>query len=136
MSEERRKKVDRFCQELEQWARLVAEKDEGFERDWQNVTRYIHKSCLLDRMLYGGEAPSQTPCPVHEGRWSGLHMWGTKLCDDGLWHVEWTGREGTRTGAPEDKMLKEWRDAGCRCARHRCGCTTGWNVDSACGCVQ
>lgn len=32
----------------------------------------IKKSCLLDRLLYGGEPLSQTPCPLHKGQWSGL----------------------------------------------------------------
>lgn len=33
----------------------------------------IKKSCLLDRLLYGAEPLSTTPCPLHKGQWSGLH---------------------------------------------------------------
>lgn len=33
----------------------------------------ISKSCLLDRLLYVGEPLSATPCPLHKGKWSGLH---------------------------------------------------------------
>lgn len=40
----------------------------------------ITKSCLLDRLLYAGEPLSTTPCPLHKGKWSGLHP---KLCPHG-----------------------------------------------------
>lgn len=31
----------------------------------------VVKSCLLDRLLYCGEALRTRPCPEHQGRWSG-----------------------------------------------------------------
>ena len=87
----------------------------------------VGKSCLLDRMIYGGEKPSQTPCPVHQGRWSGIHAgWpGYRL-----WRDSENGPvdEGP---SPVSKQCQEWYDAGCRCFQHSCGCTTGWQPEEA-----
>ena len=89
----------------------------------RNVIEFaIEKSCLLDRMIYGGEQPSQTPCPVHKGRWSGIQFgW-----PDGVWS----------DGKPieEASHLRKYYDEGCRCYQHKCGCTTGWQPDEHCGC--
>lgn len=86
----------------------------------------ITKSCLLDRMIYGKEQPSQTPCPVHKGKWSGIHF----IWPGSVWH----NIDGTTRPATPDKMVQEWYDQGCRCAYHKCGCTTGWQPDEHCGC--
>ena len=82
----------------------------------------IGKSCLLDRLIYCGEEPSQTPCPVHQGAWSGIHLgWPGQRWSDGR-------------PVPVAPRLAEWVAAGCRCYQHKCGCTTGWQPDEHCGC--
>lgn len=74
--------TDKYCSALGVWADLleVREKELGvepmpgspsFAKARRVVELAIFKSCLLDRMMYGGEQPSQTPCPVHAGFWSG-----------------------------------------------------------------
>jgi len=122
----------RFCTTLDEWAGLMikAKIDRGvdesrqFEQSWREVRMAITKSCLLDRVLYHHEQPSQTPCPVHKGIWAGCHVgWPGQLWSDGK-PVE------------IDTMLQEWHDAGCRCHLHSCGCTTGWNPDEHCGCGE
>jgi hypothetical protein len=127
----------KVCEAIELWAKIQMEREEGeknqpFTHAWSEVYwRGISKSCLLDRMLYGGEKPSQTPCPVHKGRWSGIHMWGSRLMPDGLYHVIGHGLKGEVDAGPEHESLKAERDAGCRCFQHSCGCTTGWQPEVA-----
>jgi len=85
----------------------------------------IRKSDLLARLIYGKErGPSQTPCPVHQGSWSGCHSgWPGSV---------WVNAEG-ETPMDIEPRLQEWWDAGCRCATHRgSSCTTGWNPDEHC----
>ena len=121
-----------ICNVLAQWAEAaeVSSPRAGIGR------LAIAKSDLLNRLIYGGErGPSQTPCPVHEGHWSGCHF-------------GWPGAEnvgfmpsgfGAIIGSPPrevEPMLQEWWDAGCRCATHKGStCTTGWNPDEHCGCA-
>jgi hypothetical protein len=133
----------RFCAALIEWAGLKEDSErpylaEGetprFANAWSEVHLQITKSCLLDRMLNCDESPSKTPCPVHQGKWSGIHMWGSREIE-GRWHTVWVGRDGERLGDAETSGLAEWRARGCRCFKHRCGCTTGWQPDEHCGCV-
>src|ERR1041385_1118018 len=70
----------------------------------------IWKSDLLNRLIYAAEMPSQTPCPVHKGKWSGCHF--------GWPGSTWVGidpKTGERTEKPADvePRLQEWWDAGC-----------------------
>lgn len=91
----------------------------------------VVKSDLLNRLFYGNErGPSQTPCPVHEGRWSGIQF-------------GWPGQEWehvkTRERRPVevDPKLQELYDQGCRCWQHKGSqATTGWQPDEHCGCVE
>lgn len=85
----------------------------------------VCKSDLLNRLIYGGErGPSQTPCPVHQGHWTGCHS--------GWPGSEWVG-VGRSWAMEVDPRLQEWWDAGCRCSTHRgSNCTTGWNPDAHC----
>jgi hypothetical protein len=133
-----------FCDALIQWANLREEAERAadpeahrFSSAWSEVHLQIIKSCLLDRMLNGDEKPSATPCPVHKGRWSGIHWFGTRQID-GRWHrVSIRIKDGAEiVGEPEHDGLAEWRAAGCRCFMHKCGCTTGWQPDEHCGCVK
>lgn len=116
----------RFCLAMREWALVVVERerqdratdfrvvaDSPFERAWTLVEKEIRKSCLLDRTIYNGEHRSRTPCPVHLGRWSGLHFWAS---------------------LSEEPTLRDWHARGCRCYMHSCGCTTGWQPDANCGC--
>jgi hypothetical protein len=68
---ERSLPVSEFCAKFNQWAELLAEKDEYFAEAWQTVFCAIDHSNLLWRLLYAGENLRSTPCPVHKGRWSG-----------------------------------------------------------------
>lgn len=105
------------CNALAQWAVATGQ-----------PTTLISKSDLLSRLIYGRErGPSQTPCPVHQGKWSGCHV--------GWPGQEWQSADGTAPIDTEPK-LQEWWDAGCRCATHTgSSCTTGWNPDEHC-CLQ
>ena len=114
-----------FCNALDEWAKLMdkANDGRGFGQSWRVVRTAIGKSCLLDRVIHRGEKPSQTPCPVHKGIWSGIQFgWPGSKWSDG-------------TPMKESPHLRAWVDAGCRCSMHRCGCTTGWQPDEHCGCV-
>ena len=129
-----------YCNSFQTWVRLMTEREEDVDSSddtrqfataaW-TIELAVHKSCLLDRMIYGGEYPSKTPCPVHKGRWSGCHG-------------PWPGDKGTtiRNGEPEtielqpSRQCQEWYDQGCRCFQHSCGCTTGWQPDEHCGCLE
>lgn len=88
----------------------------------------ISKSCLLSRLIYGGEHPSKTPCPVHKGTWVGIHF--------GWPGDNWVDGKGNKTPVEVSPMLQKWYDEGCRCFQHKgCNCTTGWQPDAACGCA-
>lgn len=110
------------CNALTQWA-IAADVDSPRAG---NGGLAIYKSDLLGRLLYGKEAgPSQTPCPVHKGTWSGCHS--------GWPGQEWRHIDGTVTPMDVEPRLQEWRDAGCRCSMHKgSSCTTGWNPDEHC----
>lgn len=134
--------VQQFCAAIDDWASRKLSSLEGspaehaeFQSAWTLVRNLgIGKSCLLDRVLYCGEKPSKTPCPVHNGWWRGIHMFGSRLMPDGLWHLVWRGAGGERIGDAETEWHRRQRDAGCRCFMHGCGCTTGWQPDEHCGC--
>ena len=136
--------ITSYCRALDAWAALMTEavKEQSafvgtvkFGEAWQVARLAISKSCLLDRMLYGGEQPSKTPCPVHKGRWSGCHGPWPGWVSTGF--NQFPSREVTTVPATPDPMCQQWWDEGCRCATHKsCSCTTGWNPDSACGCVS
>lgn len=120
-----------YCAILEEWSKLMAAAHSViFDQAWNTVHLAITKSCLLDRMMYSDEKPSQTPCPVHKGKWSGIH-----------WH--WPGAVGYHIGEQKevplgvvDPMLATWFKDGCRCFLHKCACTTGWQIDRHCGCLD
>jgi hypothetical protein len=117
--------VNEYCANLREWAHLIDLRDNDAKQrdDFRQIELSISKSCLLNRTIYCGEKPSQTPCPVHEGRWTGLHC--------GWPGSTWSNGEEME----ESPQLREWYDAGCRCYQHRCGCTTGWQPDIHCGCL-
>lgn len=72
----------KFCKAMDTWAQacmtgLPSDDDykkewrKKFRESWQFIRLAIGKSCLLDRLIYGGETLRTDMCPVHEGRWSG-----------------------------------------------------------------
>jgi hypothetical protein len=129
---ERANLVFSFCDKLRLWAGLMSKReaeigeDEGraFDKAHRIIGLAITKSCLLDRMVHGDERPSQTQCPVHKGSWSGIHFgWPDMFWSDG-------------SPMKESEQCRKWYDEGCRCFQHGCGCTTGWQPDEHCGCLQ
>jgi hypothetical protein len=135
MSENKLNDPEVFCEKLDEWADLVSNKESSrigdpkkFREAWQTVRLAISKSCLLSRTIYHNEKPSQTPCPVHKGVWSGIHLgWPNTF-----WYDIKTGEKSRPI--KESPQLREWYDAGCRCFQHSCQCTSGWNPDIHCGC--
>lgn len=120
------KSAEEYCAKIYEWLELFksSHTDGEYQEHFRTVELAVRKSCLLDRMLYGEEHPSKTPCPVHKGRWSGCHF-------------HWPGQKWSDGSQMEvSPMLQEWYDAGCRCFMHSCGCTTGWNPDENCGCLE
>jgi hypothetical protein len=103
------------CVRLSEWAEATGQD-----------SKTIVKSCLLDRLIHGGEHPSKTPCPVHKGRWQGIEF--------GHPGDVWRSSTGDVPAEVSPQLQKEW-DEGCRCFKHQaCSCTTGWQPDEACGC--
>ena len=97
----------------------------------------VGRSDLLKRLLHGGEwGHSETPCPVHKGRRSGMTgPWPGRA----VVRIETDGTVSTRVATFDecDVTVQEWWSAGCRCATHRgSNCTTGWQPDIACGCLD
>lgn len=75
----------KFCEIMDAWAQacmteLPTDDDhkkewrKKFREAWQFIRLSIRKSCLLDRLMYGGETLRTVPCPVHKGRWSGCSV--------------------------------------------------------------
>lgn len=97
------------CNAIGQWAEVA-----GVTTAAGPGAMAVGRSDLLKRLVYGGEAgPSETPCPVHRGVWSGL--------DSGS------------TGEHADPRAQALWDAGCRCGTHRGSAfATGWNPDRHC----
>lgn len=74
-----------FCKSFDAWAEACAAPlptdDQGrsewrkaFSEHWGFISLAIRKSCLLDRLIYGGEKLRKETCPVHKGRWSGCSI--------------------------------------------------------------
>jgi len=83
-----------FCEAMTAWsgaatmalasdAESTREWRHEFAEHWQFIERAIRKSCLLERLLYGGEKLRSRPCPVHKGRWSGITSPPCKHCGVG-----------------------------------------------------
>lgn len=131
-----REKITLFCDTMDEWADLIIRQQGdviGFPEAWGKVRLAIRKSCLLDRTMSCGEKPSQTPCPVHQGHWAGCHFrWPGRTTRALIDHDDHKAGDVWLTSSYG--LEREWYDAGCRCAYHLCGCTTGWQPDEHCGC--
>ena len=71
-------RIDRFCYAMDRWAQVcqreLSTDDEHrrrwrreFSEHWQFIRLAIAKSCLLDRLIYGGERLCKEMCPTHPG---------------------------------------------------------------------
>ena len=69
---EEEEEIQTLCDELEKWA--------AKNRAPRGVMLAVWKSCLLDRLIYGGEELRTVPCPIHKGQWSRCHI---ELCPEG-----------------------------------------------------
>ncbi len=126
---------DQICEKLAAWAGVarIRSRIDVTELGYSGSEGSLvtSKSDLLLRMIYAGEMPSVTECPVHKGVWSGIHK-------------GWPGTEAGMYSAPEEvadaegqAFLEDWYADGCRCFQHRGSqATTGWQPDEACGCVD
>lgn len=76
------KPVEKYCESLEIWAKVILEKYENEKKLGKKSSRgyeeYLHyllldisKSNLLARLIYGDLPLRTIPCPEHKGRWSG-----------------------------------------------------------------
>jgi hypothetical protein len=86
-------KIEDFCAAMETWARVcqepletdsavTAEWRRQFTAHWSFMRLAITKSCLLDRLIYGGETLRTKLCPEHRGRWGGISS-PACACDHG-----------------------------------------------------
>ena len=84
-------RIDEFCRAMDTWAQVCQRElpgDGEYRHQWRKefcvhwafVRLAIAKSCLLDRLIYGGEKLRGTMCPIHMGHWSGCNLTG-EACD-------------------------------------------------------
>ncbi len=77
---------------MDTWAQVCQEElpDDGehtlwfrtqFREHWKFIRLAIAKSCLLDRLIYGGETLREKMCPIHKGHWSGCNITGEDICE-------------------------------------------------------
>jgi hypothetical protein len=75
-------KAEEFCQAFYAWAEARQTElpaDDGDQKQWRKefahhwsfIALAIHKSCLLDRLIYAREPLRTEMCPVHKCKWSG-----------------------------------------------------------------
>ncbi len=126
---------DQVCEKLAAWAEVagIRSRTEVTELGYSGGEGSLvtTKSDLLLRMIYAGEMPSQTKCPVHKGVWSGIHFGWQKTFAAAYAEKDEVAR------IDSSEMLQKWVDDGCRCFQHKGShATTGWQPDEACGCVD
>jgi hypothetical protein len=87
-------RIEQFCRAMDTWARVCQQEShddsesklqwrKDFSEHWEFIRLAIAKSCLLDRLIYGGEKLRVNQCPVHKGHWSGCDIDGTLTCGCG-----------------------------------------------------
>ena len=85
-------RIERFCNAMDTWAYACQEDlptdddrhrrwRQEFREHWHFVRLAIAKSCLLDRLVYGGEQLRNEMCPTHKGEWSGCNIRGEQPCE-------------------------------------------------------
>jgi hypothetical protein len=82
--------IERYCEALRTWARVYGESGSKRAEQIDYVFLQISKSCLLDRLLYGGEKLRTRKCPDpdHDGHWRGLESPGN-YCKHGCGFTGW-----------------------------------------------
>jgi hypothetical protein len=92
-----------YCEQFETWVnayRAGAEEEghtkaaEAFRDAWGVLNLAIRKSCLLDRLIYGGETLRKEKCPVHKGHWSGCMVNPCPICSHGICQTGWKKNPG------------------------------------------
>jgi hypothetical protein len=84
-------RIDQFCRAMDTWAQVCQQELDSdydlqrkwrkdFSKHWAFIRLANAKSCLLDRLIYGGETLREKMCPIHKGHWSGCNFEG-KNCD-------------------------------------------------------
>jgi hypothetical protein len=84
-------RIDQFCRAMDTWAQVCQRElpidteyqlrwRKEFSEHWRFIRLAIAKSCLLDRLIYGGEQVREKMCPIHKGHWSGCNLTG-EPCD-------------------------------------------------------
>lgn len=74
--------AEEFCEAFYTWAEACQKELPGDDKDqkqwrkefahhWEFIKLAIHKSCLLDRLIYARESIRNEMCPLHKGKWSG-----------------------------------------------------------------
>jgi hypothetical protein len=85
-------RIDKFCEAMDLWAQVCQQElpsDEEhhlrfrkeFRDHWRFIRIAIAKSCLLDRLIYGGDTLRENRCPIHKGHWSGCDINGENACE-------------------------------------------------------
>ena len=85
-------RIDKFCRAMDTWAEVCQRElpsdceyrlqwRKEFAGHWGFIRLAILKSCLLDRLIYGGEKLRENMCPIHKGHWSGCNITGEEACD-------------------------------------------------------
>ena len=84
-------RIERFCRAMDTWAQVCQQElsdDSESHKNWRKefgdhwsfIRLAIAKSCLLDRLIYGGETLRRKMCPIHKGHWSGCDISGEATC--------------------------------------------------------
>lgn len=86
----------RFCAQMEVWRTAITDNHED-DPEWEgqidalnDVFMMIHKSSLLDRLLYCEQELRTEKCPTHKGIWSGIHW---EPCPHGCGYTGWLPKE-------------------------------------------
>ena len=75
-------KAEKFCEAFYTWAEACQTEPPADDEDkkrwrkefvhhWDFISIAIHKSCLLNRLIYAREPLRTEMCPQHKGKWSG-----------------------------------------------------------------
>jgi hypothetical protein len=100
------RRVSTYCKALETWAGKAVEAGIISLRSFSEVRMGIEKSCLLARLIYGGEELRERPCPEHRGEWKGIEWRDPKtgegnVCPHGCGLTGWLPNEAAASPATE-----------------------------------
>lgn len=101
--------ANHYCEQFRIWEKVYLDSvdDNHVTRsDFSTVRLAIEKSCLLDRLIYGGEKLRTEKCPIHKGTWSGCHWDPCEFCHFGCNVTGWLRHD--LTDEQKDKVSKLW----------------------------